>query len=649
VSDVTTEAAQPPASADQAAQTRRGENRVLSYMLRQPVTVVAFVGVTFLIFVAIFTPWLAPYDPNFANIMERHQGISWKHFLGTDELGRDTFSRILYGTRTAVWTSFESVTLALLFGVPLGLLVGYFGGWVDRLAMRGTDILQSIPSLIFAFALIAVLGRGTNQTALAVAIVFSVILLRITRALTLRERELLYVDAARVAGLSMPHILFREILPNVVGPLIVEAAIMLGSAILIITMLTFLGLGLDASIVDWGGMLDETRKYQAVYPYAVLPPGLAIIFAVLMFNFAGDGLRDALAGKQRSSASRKKLRPVSRAAAAAAAPAASRSPDDIVNVERLKVEFPGEDDSVLEILSSVSFSIKRGETLGLVGESGSGKSMTALAMLGLVPPPGKITGGSIWFDGRDLAAISEAEMNRVRGSDISIIFQDSIAGFSPVHTIGEQLAEPLRMHKGLSEEAAIKRVVELLDLVGVPNAANRVKDYPHQFSGGMAQRASIAMALSCGPKVLVADEPTTALDVTIQAQVLDLLSELQKQFNTAILLITHDLGVVAETCDRVLVMYAGEIVEEGDVMQILTRPRHPYTRALLSATPRNDVRMDRLPTIRGTMPAAWEWPKGCRFAPRCAFALPQCSAAPVPLKNGVRCIRAEELAGAAVQ
>ncbi len=199
------------------------------------------------------------------------------------------------------------------------------------------------------------------------------------------------------------------------------------------------------------------------------------------------------------------------------------------------------------------------------------------------------------------------------------------------------------MHKGLRDDEATKRIVELLDLVGVPNAANRVNDYPHQFSGGMAQRASIAMALSCGPKLLVADEPTTALDVTIQAQVLDLLSDLQKKFNMAILLITHDLGVVAETCDRVLVMYAGEIVEEGPVEELLTRPRHPYTRALLAATPRNDVRMDRLPTIRGTMPAAWEWPQGCRFAPRCAHAQPRCAQAPVPLDNGVRCLRANEL------
>lgn len=637
----------PPLAAGTAA--LRSENRVLAHMRRQPATVIAFSGIAALVLIAVLTPWIAPYDPNFASIMERHQGVSWRHLMGTDGIGRDTYSRILFGARTAVWSSFESVGLAILVGVPCGLLVGYLGGWVDRIAMRGTDILQSVPSLIFAFALIAVLGRGPTQIALAVAIVFSVILMRIARALTLRERALLYVDAARVAGLSRSHILFREILPNVMGPLIVESAIMLGTAILIITMLTFLGLGLDASIVDWGGMLDETRQYQAVYPYTVLPPGLAIVFAVLMFNFAGDGLRDALAGKERSGASRKRLKVRRAEDRVSPSPAGTPATQDLVTVERLKLEFPGEDEAVLEVLSNVSFSIRRGETLGLVGESGSGKSMTALALLGLVPQPGKATAGSIWFGGRDLAALSEPELNRIRGSEISIIFQDSIGGFSPVHTIGQQLAEPLRTHKGLSEADAMKRVVELLDLVGVPNAANRVKDYPHQFSGGMAQRASIAMALSCGPKILVADEPTTALDVTIQAQVLDLLGELQKRFNMAVLLITHDLGVVAESCDRVLVMYAGEIVEEGDVTQILTRPRHPYTQALLAATPRNDVRVERLPTIRGAMPPAWEWPQGCRFAPRCAHAVSACTAAPVPFVSGVRCIRTEELQRASIQ
>lgn len=629
---------------------RKTRNRVVRRMLGQPATVIAFAGLFLLTVVAIFAPLIAPYDPNHASIMERHQGISWAHLLGTDEIGRDTFSRIIYGARTAIWTSFQSVALALLVGVPLGLLVGYLGGWWDRIVMRATDIFQSIPSLIFAFALIAILGRGTNQTALAVAIVFAVIIIRVARGLALREREYLYVDAAYVSGLSRSHILFKEILPNVVGPIIVEAAIMLGSAILIITMLSFLGLGLDSTVVDWGGMLDETRRYQAVYPYIALPPGLAIIFAVLMFNFAGDGLRDALAGKQSSAHGKAVARRI--AAAKRAGNVASATPpatDSVIDVRDLKVEFRGQDEATLEIISDVTFAISKGEVLGLVGESGSGKSMTALSLLGLVPSPGAITQGAVWYGGQNLAAMSEVELNRVRGSEVSMIFQDSIAGFSPVHQIGRQLAEPLMKHRGLPYAEALAKVVELLDLVGVPNAAQRVSDYPHQFSGGMAQRASIAMALSCGPKLLIADEPTTALDVTIQAQVLDLLADLQKRMDMSVLLITHDVGVVAETCDRVLVMYAGQIVEEGTVTDILSRPRHPYTHALLMATPRHDERMERMPTVPGSVPPAWDWPAGCRFQPRCAHATAKCGAGPIPFEDGVRCVRWRELEMEAVQ
>jgi len=612
-------------------------------MLAHRATTLALAGIVLMILVALLAPLLAPYDPNYANVRHRHQGPSLLHLLGTDNIGRDTLSRIIYGTRTAVWTSFESVALALVIGVPVGLLVGFRGGWWDRLAMRVTDIFQSIPSLIFAFALIAVLGRGTNQTALAVAIVFAVILMRIARALALREREFLYVDAARVAGMSTSHILFREILPNTVGPIVVEAAIMLGSAIMIITMLSFLGLGLDATVVDWGSMLDEARNYQATHPYLALPPGLAIIFAVLMFNFAGDGLRDALADKRSTRAAaprRRGPRPPAAVAGPGDLPAA-----EVIAVRGLAVAFPAAEPGrpPLEILSDVGFTLRRGETLGLVGESGSGKSMTALSLLGLVPAPGAITGGEIRFGGRDLVALPEAELAAVRGREIAMIFQDPIAGFSPVHTIGDQLCEPLRIHKGLGEAEARARVVDLLDLVGVAGARERIDDYPHQFSGGMAQRASIAMALSCGPRVLLADEPTTALDVTIQAQVLDLLGDLQKRFDMSVLLITHDLGVVAETCDRVVVMYAGQIVEEGAVGDVLARPRHPYTHALLMAMPRDDVRMARLPTVPGAVPAPWAWPRGCRFMPRCVFARPECGAGPVPFVAGTRCLRAAEL------
>jgi len=607
-------------------------------ILRRPLTIVCLAGTVLLLAVGLFAPLLAPYDPNDANVLHRLQGPSALYWLGTDALGRDTLSRLLYGTTTAVETSFEAVGLAILLGVPIGLVIGYFGGWWDRVVMRITDIAQSIPSLIFAFAVIAILGRGTGQTAIAVAIVFGIILLRIARGLVLRERELLYVDAARVGGLSTPHILFREILPNVVGPLIVESALMLGSAIMLVTMLSFLGLGLDAETPDWGSMLDDARKYQMVNPFMTLPPGLAIMFAVLLFNFSGDTLRDALMGRRR--AVRRQPREARTAAASTVKPAVDDN--TVLIADHLTVGYATDSGRLFDVLSDVSIHLRRGETVGLVGESGSGKSTTGMAMIGLLPPVARRS-GQVWLGDCDLMAAPTEVVARKRGSDIAMVFQDPVGAFSPVHTIGQQIIEPLQTHRGLSREEATRRAVELLDMVGIPDAAKRINDYPHQFSGGMAQRATIAMALSCEPKVLIADEPTSALDVTVQAQVLKLIERLSSDTDTAVLLITHDLGVVAEACDRVVVMYAGEIVEEGRVADILRRPRHPYTQALLKATPRNEAPSGRLPTIPGAVPPPWEWPSGCRFAPRCGFATERCRATKIHLVDGVRCIRADEL------
>lgn len=611
----------------------------LAAILRRPLTAVCVAGTGLLLAVGLLAPLLAPYDPNDTDVLNRLQGPSALHWLGTDELGRDTLSRLLYGTTTAVETSLEAVALAILIGVPIGLVIGYFGGWWDRIVMRLTDIAQSIPSLIFAFAVIAILGRGTLQTAIAVAIVFGIILLRIARGLVLRERELLYVDAARVGGLSTLRILFREILPNVAGPLIVESALMLGSAIMLVTMLSFLGLGLDAETPDWGSMLDAARKYQMVNPFMTLPPGLAIMFAVLLFNFSGDTLRDALMGRRRS-VHRRPREAGRRRTAAAVKPAAKDNM--VLAATGLSVGYATDSGHLFDVLSDVAISLRHGETVGLVGESGSGKSTTGMAMIGLLPAIARRS-GQVWLGDRDLMAISPREAARLRGSEIAMVFQDPVGAFSPVHTVGQQIIEPLQTHRGLGREEATRRAVELLDLVGIPDAAKRINDYPHQFSGGMAQRAMIAMALSCEPKVLIADEPTSALDVTVQAQVLKLLGRLSSEYDTAVLLITHDLGVVAETCDRVVVMYAGEIVEEGPVASVLGRPRHPYTHALLKATPRNEAPAGRLPTIPGAVPPPWEWPAGCRFAPRCGFAIEQCAAGKVPLADGVRCIRAHEL------
>jgi peptide/nickel transport system ATP-binding protein len=286
-------------------------------------------------------------------------------------------------------------------------------------------------------------------------------------------------------------------------------------------------------------------------------------------------------------------------------------------------------------VDDVAFSIRRRETLAIVGESGCGKSTTALSIMRLVPdPPGKIVAGEIWLDGRDLLALDEGQMREVRGNDISMIFQEPMTSLNPVLTVGNQIAEAIELHQELGGSAARSRAVEMLSLVRIPDPARRAKEYPHQMSGGMRQRAMIAMALACNPKVLIADEPTTALDVTIQAQILDLILDLQKKLGTAVILITHDLGVVAETAQRVIVMYAGRKVEEAPVEELFARPQHPYTRGLMASIPQLPlmrgeavVATERLQEIPGTVPALINLPSGCVFAPRCPHAVERCRAA----------------------
>ena len=277
-------------------------------------------------------------------------------------------------------------------------------------------------------------------------------------------------------------------------------------------------------------------------------------------------------------------------------------------------------------VDGISFSIDAGQTLGLVGESGCGKTMTALSILRLIPPAGRIAGGEIVFDGRNLLALSEREMRQVRGNDIAMVFQEPMSSLNPVFTVGNQIAEAVRLHQGLSRRAARAKAIEMLKLVEIPEPERRVDDYPHQLSGGMRQRVMIAMALSCHPRLLIADEPTTALDVTIQAQILDLLAGLQERFAMGLLLVTHDLGIVAERADTVAIMYAGRIVEQAPVREIFARPLHPYTRGLLRSLPKiGAAKAERLEAIPGLVPDLLHLPSGCHFRDRCAHALEHCA------------------------
>ena len=308
--------------------------------------------------------------------------------------------------------------------------------------------------------------------------------------------------------------------------------------------------------------------------------------------------------------------------------------EPLLQVNNLKTFFRTQD-GMVRAVDGVSYYVHKGETLGIVGESGCGKSVSALSIMRLIPqPPGKIAGGEIIFDGDDLLTLSEEEMRHVRGNRISMIFQDPMTSLNPVLTISRQVSEALELHLGMDHSSARERTLELLRMVGIPSAEKRLEDYPHQFSGGMRQRVMIAMALSCNPEVLIADEPTTALDVTIQAQILDLVNKLRRELGTAVMLITHDLGVVAGISDRVVVMYAGHIVESADTYEVFANPRHPYTLGLMHSIPRVDAReRERLNPIRGLPPDLIDLPDMCPFVPRCDFAQPRCEEGRPPLRT----------------
>jgi len=298
--------------------------------------------------------------------------------------------------------------------------------------------------------------------------------------------------------------------------------------------------------------------------------------------------------------------------------------ETLLEVRDLKTYFYTED-GVVPAVDGVSFSVDKGETIGIVGESGCGKSVTSLSVMRLIPnPPGKIVDGEIIFEGKNILEKSEAEMRHIRGNEISMIFQEPMTSLNPVFTVGDQIMEAIMLHQKVGKKEARKKTIEMLRLVGIPSAEKRVDEYPHQMSGGMRQRVMIAMALSCNPKLLIADEPTTALDVTIQAQILDLMLKLKEDLGTAIMLITHDLGVVAETVNKVVVMYAGKIVESADVVSIFKKPEHPYTLGLLGSIPKVNEDRERLQVIEGVVPNPFNMPTGCRFHPRCSFVRDIC-------------------------
>jgi len=625
--------------------------RAMRRLVREPAALVAAAYLLALLAATLTYKYWWPYSPTKGDFNNVLRGPFGHHWLGTDRLGRDIVARLLAGAGVSLRASFQVVITSLVIALPLGLASGYLGGWFDTTLMRIMDGILAIPALILALAIAGVLGPGLTNAMIALSIVFIPSFTRLVRAQTLAVREETYIEASQSIGSRSSWLLAARVLPNVASPIIVQASLALGAVLLAEAALSFLGVGLQPPQASWGVMLSDAYEKIFTYPWQMMYPGVAIALTVLAFNLLGDGLRDAFTVDtvRRRRRGRAGLTKVALEPADAPVADHGRTDDALLVVENLTVEFSTEQ-GTHRVVQDVSFHVRPGEVLGLVGESGSGKTVSSLAILRLIPsPPGSIVGGSIRFDGTDLLAADFDTMRRLRGAEIAMIFQDPMSSLNPAYTVGNQLAEAVLLHENVPRSEARARALELLQRVGIPDPEARLDQYPHEFSGGMRQRVMIAMALICRPRLLIADEPTTALDVTVQAQILDLLRSLQAETGMAVIFVTHDLGVVADICDRVTVLYAGQVVENGEVHDVFARPRHPYSAGLLAAMPQRHTGLGDLASIPGRVPPPDNMPEGCRFNPRCPYAVsPDCTTVPIPVQISergalVRCIRADDL------
>ena len=615
----------------------------LKLLFRNRLAALGAVVLSAVLILVLLTPVLPLQNPDITATADRFQKpFSEGHLLGTDHLGRDLLSRLLHGTRLSLAVGIAAALIAATIGSAIGIIAGYFGGRTDNIIMRGVDMLMAFPYILLALAIVAALGPGLMNALIAVAAVNVPFFARNIRGITVGLAGREFIDAARLAGMGHTRIILTELLPNVLPVIIIAMSTTVGWMILETAGFSFLGLGSQPPQADLGSMLGEARSALISHPHTSVVPGIMIFLIVMSINLLGDGVRDVLDPRLRSGAlSRSRAMTLVEREGDVPAPT-----NDLLAIQDLQTQFHV-GDRVYRAVGGVSLSVKEGECLGVIGESGSGKSVTALSAMGLVAsPPGVITGGAVRFQGEDLFCASYESLRQKRGDRVAYIFQDPLSTLHPLYRIGQQLAEAIKSHHDIPRAEARTRAVQLLKDVRIPNAESRVENYPHELSGGMRQRVGIAMALANEPDVIIADEPTTALDVTVQAQILSLLDELRRERGLAIIFITHDFGVVAQLCDRIAVMYAGRIVEEGPTQSVLETPAHPYTKRLIACVPELGGGQRALAAISGLPPLVDDLPQGCAFAPRCDKAQDTCRAGEVILKGAslraVRCHYPEE-------
>jgi peptide/nickel transport system permease protein len=557
-----------------------------------------------------------PYDPTFMNLEKRFQAPNIHHLMGTDQFGRDIFSRIMVGSQVSLSVSFAAVFGAFFLGTSIGVLTGFIGGKIDIFVTRIVDVLLAIPALVFALGIVAILGPSAKSVSIALIITYARQFARITRDAVVSIKNKSYIEASIGLGHKTSNIIYKDVLPSIFPIITVQVTAALAWGILDEASLGFLGLGVQPPDTSWGSLLIEGRQYAYQAWWIAFFGGVPVTLSVFGINMLGDGLRDmADPRSSRNYFPKKDKKGKNKDIKHELSDSAEKK--QMLEIKNLSVDFLS-DAGTVRAVSNVSLSISQGEIVGLVGESASGKSTLALSILKLLPNNGQVVSGEVVFQGKDILELTQEEMRLIRGDSMTYVPQDALAAMNPVTRVEEQLTEIIRDHGNNSRKFQSSRALELLKLVKLKDPERNLNNFPHELSGGMQQRVVIAKSLALEPKLLIADEPTTALDVSVQAGILELIKNIRKNQGSSIIFITHDLAIVAELCDRVAVMYAGSIIETGTVTEIFSNPKHPYTRSLIGGLlPLNGVPPTRLKALDGQPPRTGDWPSGCAFHPRC--------------------------------
>ena len=596
---------------------------------------ISLIVLVLVVLIAILANMIAPHNPY--EIFTARQAPNADFLFGTDDKGRDILSRMMYGARYSLVIGLGATAFALVFGSIIGALAAVTRSWISNIIMRVLDIIMSFPGIALAATFVIVFGNSLPSIIFAIGFLYIPQIARIVRANVMSEYNQDYVRAVIVSGARAPWILAKHVVRNCIAPVMVFTIVLVADAIVFEASLSFISAGIPEPTPTWGNILSDARDgVLAGRWWQALFPGLAIMITVLCLNILSEGMTDALAaapkapiaaGDDKLNSDREADRMVADPKLAYAAQAemlekrlgalkeiekqrtdrfpARTDVPPILEVKDLCIKFPRHGD--VNVVDHVSFVVRPRQTMGLVGESGCGKSITSLTIMGLLDKKAQIS-GEILYDGRNLLAMSEREMNELRGREIAMIYQDALSSLNPSMLIRAQM-------KQLTKRGGTRSAEELLELVGL-DPKRTLDSYPHELSGGQRQRVLIAMALTRDPKVIIADEPTTALDVTVQKQVVDLLNKLQKELGFAMVFVSHDLALVAEVANSITVMYAGQVVEQGPVSEILTNPIHEYTRGLLGSVLSIEAGGDRLHQVPGAVPSPKDFPEGDRFTPR---------------------------------